>query len=72
LVERGQLCSLLGHSMHTDVRRGAAPHVLRLECFGYPEFARNAKVKSPTEAGIHRERCEPSVHPIRQEQLPSG
>jgi hypothetical protein len=72
LVERDQLCSLLGHSKHTDVRRGAGPHVLRPECFGYPEFARSAKVKSPMEVGIHRERCEQSVHLIRQARLPFG
>jgi hypothetical protein len=72
LVERDQLCSLLGHSKHTDVRRGAGPLALRLECFGYPEFARSAKAKSPMEAGIHRERCERSVHLIRQARLLFG
>jgi hypothetical protein len=72
LVERDQLCLLLDHSKHTDVRHVAAPHALRLECFGYLEFARIAKAKLPMEAGIHRERYGPSVHLIRQARLPFG
>jgi hypothetical protein len=63
---------LLDHSKHTDVHRDEGHRVLKQECFGYLEFARSAKAKSPMEAGTHRERCEPFVHLIRQARLPFG